>query len=230
MEELEIISREDAINSNLKYYYIGPCKNGHFSKKLVKNHLCVECHRINNIKSKVKNSEKIKEKNRLYALRTIDKKREYERKNKERTRILKKIYREKNKEQIKLKKSLYLKNNRDKANEKYRNRMENDHKFALKERIRSLIRQSLKKYSFKKNNKTSELLGCSIDHFKIHIEKQFKKDMTWENRHLWHIDHIIPLASAKTEDEIIKLNHYLNLRPLWANENLVKGDKMEFLI
>ena len=51
--------------------------------------------------------------------------------------------------------------------------------------------------------------------------------MNWENRGLWHIDHIIPLATAKTEDEIIRLNHYTNLQPLWAIDNLKKGTRNE---
>jgi hypothetical protein len=51
--------------------------------------------------------------------------------------------------------------------------------------------------------------------------------MSWENRRLWHIDHIIPLALAKNEDQLIKLNHYTNLRPLWAKDNLVKSARYE---
>ena len=54
--------------------------------------------------------------------------------------------------------------------------------------------------------------------------------MTWENRSDWHIDHIIPIASAITEEDVIRLNHYTNLRPLWAKDNLAKGAKMEHLI
>jgi hypothetical protein len=50
--------------------------------------------------------------------------------------------------------------------------------------------------------------------------------MTWENRGEWHVDHIIPFASAKTEEDIVRLAHYTNLQPLWAKENLEKGDKM----
>jgi len=54
---------------------------------------------------------------------------------------------------------------------------------------------------------------------KSHIERQFEKGMSWSNYGEWHIDHIIPLASAKTEAELIKLCHYRNLQPLWAEEN-----------
>jgi hypothetical protein len=52
--------------------------------------------------------------------------------------------------------------------------------------------------------------------------------MNWENygQFGWHVDHIIPLSSAKTEEEIYKLSHYTNLQPLWAQDNLKKGNKI----
>jgi len=48
--------------------------------------------------------------------------------------------------------------------------------------------------------------------------------MNWHNKGKWHIDHIIPLKAAKTEFEVIALNHYTNLQPLWAKDNLTKRD------
>jgi hypothetical protein len=54
--------------------------------------------------------------------------------------------------------------------------------------------------------------------------------MSWENygTHGWHIDHIIPLASAHTKEDVYRLWHYSNLRPLWAEDNWKKGAKNEF--
>mgnify|MGYP002132731409 FL=1 len=49
--------------------------------------------------------------------------------------------------------------------------------------------------------------------------------MTWDNYGDWHIDHIIPLNSAQTEEDLYKLCHYSNLQPLWALDNLKKGSK-----
>jgi len=79
-----------------------------------------------------------------------------------------------------------------------------------------------------KKGKTADMIGCSWEQLKLHIENQFQDGMTWDNWTIdgWHIDHIIPLASAKTEEELIKLNHYTNLQPLWAKDNLSKGAKI----
>jgi len=50
--------------------------------------------------------------------------------------------------------------------------------------------------------------------------------MSWENYGDWHIDHIIPISSAKNNDEVYKLNHYTNFQPLWALDNMKKSNKI----
>ena len=77
-------------------------------------------------------------------------------------------------------------------------------------------------------------LGCSIEEFKAHIERQFRDGMTWDNHSrgekCWHLDHIKPLASLKdiTDTETLKeICHYTNYQPLWEKENLAKQDKYE---
>lgn len=70
------------------------------------------------------------------------------------------------------------------------------------------------------------MLGCSWEQLRDYIENQFVDGMTWENRNLWHIDHIVPLSSAKTIEELEKLCHYTNLQPLWALDNMSKGAKL----
>ena len=86
----------------------------------------------------------------------------------------------------------------------------------------------MKAGGWKKNSKTQEMLGCSFADLKLHLEKQFRDGMTWENNKFfgWHLDHIVPISSAKTEQDVIKLCHYTNLQPLWWHENLSKGDAM----
>ena len=51
--------------------------------------------------------------------------------------------------------------------------------------------------------------------------------MNWKNHSVkgWHVDHIKPLSSAKNYEDFKKLCHYTNLQPLWAKDNLIKGDK-----
>ena len=100
----------------------------------------------------------------------------------------------------------------------------------MKKRLKASIQRAIRLIGEKKTFRTNDALGCSFDYFKIHIERQFLTEMTWDNRSKWHIDHIIPLASAKTEEDVIALNHFTNLRPMWAHDNFKKGAKMEYLL
>ena len=77
---------------------------------------------------------------------------------------------------------------------------------------------------------TLDLLGCSVEELWIHLEKQFTAGMTRENhgRNGWHIDHIIPCASFDLSDpeQQSQCFHYTNLQPLWAEDNIKKGNKI----
>ncbi len=119
------------------------------------------------------------------------------------------------------------KNNRKKRNEYAVNKRRNDSSSRLIENVRTRIRVYLKNKNIIKNNTTYEIVGCSPEFLKLHIEKQFIKEMSWDLMGKYiHIDHIIPLSSAKTEEEIYELCHYTNLQPLWAKDNLSKGSKI----
>jgi hypothetical protein len=101
--------------------------------------------------------------------------------------------------------------------------------FKLSMDTRNLINQSFKrtlKGKYKKSKKTEEILGCTLLEFINHLESLFKKGMSIGNHGEWHIDHIIPISSAKNIKEVYKLNHYTNLQPLWASENLKKSNKI----
>jgi len=140
----------------------------------------------------------------------------------------------------------YYKKNRDKLlkkQEQYRSDPKNKEKrkkyirtyqqkqrlnksYKIKDNISRRIRSAI---NGKKNHKTIELLGCSIKQLKIHLEKQFKNGMSWDNYGLygWHIDHIKPCSTfdlTDVEQQKICFN-YTNLQPLWAEENLSKGNK-----
>lgn len=133
-------------------------------------------------------------------------------------------------ESILARNKVYYDTNKDKIIKRKIDRSKSSVELIAKSRISGLIRSSIRKHGYSKKSRTFEILGCSWLEFVSHIEKQFKEGMTWENRNLWHIDHIIPLATATCEDDIIRLNHFTNLRPLWAEENLRKSDKLEFIL
>jgi len=121
--------------------------------------------------------------------------------------------------------------NREKINEYYNNRIKiirkTDPLKTLVFNVRSRVYNFLKSKNIIKQNKTFDIVGCSPEFLKEHIEKQFTEGMSWElmGQHI-HIDHIIPLSLAKTEEEIYKLCHYTNLQPLWAEDNLRKSNKI----
>jgi hypothetical protein len=107
-------------------------------------------------------------------------------------------------------------------------RIKEDPMFALKNRLRCRINSCLRKKSWSKNSKTIKIIGAEWETVKAYLESLFLDDMSWDNRGDWHIDHVIPLASAQNEEELEKLCHYTNLQPLWAIDNLKKGDSMPF--
>ena len=110
-------------------------------------------------------------------------------------------------------------------------RRRSDELFRLKGRFRSLLRSSLRRRGYSKRSKTQEVLGCDWETFRSHIERQFQPGMTWEKMGPEiHIDHIIPLASATSYEDLVRLNHFTNLRPLWAVDNMRKGARLMSLV
>lgn len=94
--------------------------------------------------------------------------------------------------------------------------------------VRRRLQKYLDKFEVRKDSKTFKHVGCSPQELKQYIESLFTEGMCWENYGLfgWHIDHKVPLSSANTLDEMLKLNHYTNLQPLWWTDNLSKGKKV----
>jgi len=111
------------------------------------------------------------------------------------------------------------------CHQKYmKNRLKIDNYFRLICNIRSRIRIAIKRNS--KKSSSIDLLGCSINRLKIHLEKQFKPGMSWTNYGFygWHVDHIKPCSSfdlSKLKEQR-KCFNWKNLQPLWAEENLQK--------
>lgn len=98
--------------------------------------------------------------------------------------------------------------------------------FKLSYNIRGLIGQSFRKNGYTKKSQSYKILGCTFIEFKQHLQNQFTEGMNWSNQGKWHMDHIYPVSLAKDEEELIRLNHYTNFQPLWALDNLKKGNKI----
>lgn len=201
--------------------------------------VCKYCMKEYKRQYRLENKEKIKEKDKKYYLDNKDtilkKSSSYYDNNKEKKLEYQKEYYINNKEHISEYKKKHAKENKDSIREyksNYQNkRRKEDPIFMLKYSINRTIRNSLKVKGFSKSKKSIEVLGCEIDFFKSYLEERFTEEMTWQNYGLvWDIDHIIPLSTAITEEDVIRLNHYTNLQPLdsYINRN-VKKDRLDFI-
>jgi hypothetical protein len=175
---------------------------------------CKICNKEYKTQYYIDNKDKISEKHKEYYI---------ENKKKIIDRV--KIWGENNKDKVGQYKKDYVEKNRDFINLKMVQRKKDDPILKLK----MLYRSKTNKILGSNRESTFDLIGCSPSELKSYLEKQFKDGMCWENHGLfgWHIDHIIPLSSAKSDDELKKLCHYSNLQPLWAIENIIKRDKIK---
>lgn len=102
--------------------------------------------------------------------------------------------------------------------------------YVIASRLSRLVSWSLATVGAIKTSPTLERLGFTAKELRSHIEKQFLPGMSWANRRDWQIDHITPISSAKTPDEVYKLNCLSNLRPMWATENNKKNNRPTHLL
>jgi FKBP-type peptidyl-prolyl cis-trans isomerase len=136
-------------------------------------------------------------------------------------------YREENAEHIAEYNKEYQKTHRAEINAKRKFNRETNARARLVENLRCRIYMGLCRAGYKKTSRTCEVLGADYDTVRKHLEGKFTNGMCWElmGKKI-HIDHIIPLASATTKEELLKLCHYTNLQPLWAEDNLKKSTKI----
>lgn len=170
---------------------------------------CKKCMNENNKKWHNENKEKVKERRKKW--------REF---NKEYMSNYMKQWRTTNKEHIKkYKREDYYKNKEDKF-------------YKLKMQTRHLIFKAYERKGYKKGSKTEKILGCDYKTFIKYLLNTYKINYgkEWDKKESVHIDHIIPLATAENEDEVIKLNHYTNLQLLKAEDNLKKSNKLNWTI
>lgn len=163
--------------------------------------------------------------------RILEQRRKYREEHKEEIAAYKKEYARKNKDKIRAYKHKYNIENREKLSEKakmyQRKRRNDDTIHKLKMQTRHLIYMCFNKKGNIKSKKTELILGCDLDFFVQYLLKTYKNNygIDWDGKEKVHIDHIIPLATAKTEEELIKLCNFNNLQLLKAEDNLKKSFK-----
>ena len=178
-----------------------------------KNPTCKECDKMRSLKYYYSNKELVELKRKEY-IQT------------EKYKIRRQNYLKENREEINRVKKLYKLNNREKVlqdKREYYQRKKNDPIFALTKRLRQGIYRSIRGVKLRSS---LDILGCTEEKFKIHIENQFTDNMSWDRLNEIHIDHIIPISSAETLEDVYRLNHYTNLQPLWARDNIQKYNKI----
>ena len=156
----------------------------------------------------------------------------YRKANKDIIKSKQKQYYIKNKEYLKAKAKEYrLLNKENISKKKYeskKRKLDNDVIYKLKEQTRNMIYQCFRKRHFKKNTKAEQILGCDLNYFVKHLLITYKNKygINWDKQELIEIDHIIPLATARTEEEVKALCHYTNLQLLKKKDNRDKSDKI----
>ncbi len=181
-----------------------------------------------------KNKERIREQKNQYM-------KEYYAKNKDKIKTYQKSYYQNNAEKVKARTSQWKEENQDQVNaynKKFRAEHSKEHSAYIKRRrnedatykmicaVRNMLNNAFnKRTNVGKSKQAEEILGCTIEFFIEYLQSKFSEGMTLENHGEWHIDHIIPLSTATSVEEVIKLNHYTNLQPLWAKDNITKRNK-----
>lgn len=179
----------------------------------------------------IKNKEVMLADNRRRRKENPEKYKEFDRKkyakNLEKNREAHRIYADSHKEEAKERHVKWSKNNqehiRKRSNERYHSDLSIKLMWNLRGRIYALVKGA------DKSLHTIELLGCSAGELEEHFKSLFTEGMTLEklrNGEI-HIDHVIPCSafdSRNSEEQEICF-HYTNLQPLWAFDNLSKGNR-----
>lgn len=259
-----IVTRKDALAAGLKRYFTGlPCKRGHISQRVAVKHGCIECSRITaaalhaanpevralcNKRFRDRHPEQVAATQKANDARPERKETQRIRASKKRVTPEGRAYRKEylSRPEVKAKESIRRKGPIAKAAQRrHKSKPETKVKRARNMRaVRSTTvgclnnRMAVALHRGLKSGKTgaawAALVGYTVDELRRHLERQFLPKMSWANINLWHIDHIVPLASfsfTSVDDPEFKAAWCLaNLRPLWALKNMSKGAKREFLL
>lgn len=148
--------------------------------------------------------------------------------NPDKTRASREKYRTENVEKERAHYREYNRKNRDKRREWYQNKYKTDPLFRVKRALRARMAALLRKDQ--RTGSAIRDLGCSVEQLKAHLQSRFVSGMSWDNYGRadgqWSVDHIMPLSSAGTPEEMYKLCHYTNLQPLWHKDNISKSNRL----
>lgn len=132
-------------------------------------------------------------------------------------------------EEVKESRHRYKVENRQKYTDYQRNKRQSDPVYKFRSSFTHLMSLYRRRKGYTGNKGTWEMVGCDFDTFLAYIQGQFTEGMTIENyghgKGCWNIDHIVPISTAQTDEDIERLNHYTNLRPMWATDNYRKSKK-----
>lgn len=159
--------------------------------------------------------------------------------NKEKLNEINKIWYQNNKEKHLIRSKERYEKNKEKRNkqinDRYKNLLKTNLLARIKHNIRRRLNSAISDNGYTKKSRTMQILGCDFDTFKNYIEAKFESWMNWNNyggkpsefNQFWDLDHIIPISSAKDENELYRLSHYTNLQPMCSYQNrYVKRDKI----
>lgn len=230
---MQLISRDDATSAGLTHYFTGvPCKHGHITARYVRDGKCSTCVQVRVAAHKIAKPDMVKETNRRYHAE-----------NRDAHLAAAKVYREANPGKVAAaKKRCYertkvpkprvyvIKPKAEKieaANKYFRDRRKSDPVFKMSAYTRNMLWRVLRATGTVKKGSTCDILGYNGDQLRVHLERQFKPGMNWDNYGEWHIDHKIPLSLMTLYgiDDPAIINALSNLQPMWALDNLSKGNR-----
>lgn len=188
---------------------------------------CKECRKIEGKFYRENNVKKRKETLQNWYNKNPEYNKNYYINNTDKVKKLNKNWYELNKEKHRENNRMWSEKNKNRMNEYYNNRIKEQRKTDPLKKLIFNVRSRIYSVISNKTKTSFNIVGCSPEFLKEYLEKQFTEGMCWELMGKYiHIDHIIPLSSATTEEEIYKLCHYTNLQPLWAEDNLKKSNKL----
>lgn len=171
------------------------------------------------------NKEVVKERNRKHMKEKYDNPEE-----KEKKKRVQKKYIATHRDEIRIRaRKNYHKNSKDTIHKYMKKRRINDPLYKLRNNYSRSLRGQLKKRGTSKNGKSCmDFVSYTIQELKDHLENLFLPGMTWENYGKWHIDHRIPISFFNPQDQVeLRMCWRLeNLQPLWAKDNMVKGNRI----